>query len=72
MGAIAWAVLGAVLWVVVAVPAALIVGGVVRGRDGQVPVVADPVDRVEPTPSEGLQEGAGDGARIDCARHPFL
>jgi len=72
VGAIAWTVLGAVLWVVVAVPSALVVGAILRRRGDQVPAVADPVDLVEPAPSEGLQEGAGDGARTCCARHPLL
>ena len=69
VGAIAWTVLGAVLWTVVAVPSALVVGAILRRRGDQVPAVADVV---EPAPSEGLQEGAGDGARTCCARHPLL
>ena len=69
MGAIAWAALGAVLWVVVGVPTALVVGAVLRKRGEQVPVDAGVV---EPAPSEGQQEGAGDGARTRCARHPLL
>jgi hypothetical protein len=70
VGAIAWTVLGAVLWMVAAVPVALVVGAVLRRRGDQVPVVGSDVG--EPAPSEGQQEGAGDGARTCCARHPLL
>lgn len=42
VSAIAWIGVGAALWVVVAVPLALLVGRVIRGRDEQVPAVAVP------------------------------